>query len=54
MSLTVTPTWQQGVFFIRPEASFVKALDTAPNSAFGKNGTDTTQARAMIETGIIF
>ena len=54
MSLTVTPTWQQGIFFIRPEASFVKATDTASGSAFGKNGTDTTQARLLIETGILF
>jgi hypothetical protein len=53
-SLTVTPTWQQGVFFVRPEASFVKATDTTPGSAFGKNGNDTTQARLLIETGIIF
>ena len=53
-SLTVTPTWQQGIYFIRPELSYVKAMDTTSGSAFGKNGTDTSQARLLIETGILF
>ncbi len=53
-SFTVTPHWQQGIFFVRPEASFVKALNTTSGSAFGKNGTDNTQARLMLETGVLF
>jgi len=53
-SLTLTPTYQRGIYFIRPEASFVKATDTTSGSAFGKYGTATTQARLMIETGILF
>ena len=53
-SFTLTPTFQQGIFFVRPEASYVKATDTSPGSVFGRNGTQTSQARMLIETGIIF
>jgi hypothetical protein len=53
-SFTVTPTWQRGVFFIRPEASFVDAVDATAGSAFGYNGNDHMQARALIETGFLF
>ena len=53
-ALTLTPTWQQGIFFVRPETSFVKALDTTAGSAFGKGGNQTSQARAMLETGLLF
>jgi hypothetical protein len=51
-SLTVTPTWQQGVWFVRGEGSVVHAFDST--GAFGKNGTDKTQLRGIIETGIVF
>ena len=53
-SLTVTPTYQQGIFFARTEASYVKAEDTTAGSAFGPSGNDTAQARVMVETGILF
>ncbi|MDE3059758.1 MAG: outer membrane beta-barrel protein [Pseudomonadota bacterium] len=53
-AVTLTPTWQKGMFFARPEASFVKALATAPGAAFGRNGNETTQARLLFETGVIF
>jgi len=53
-SLTITPTFQQGIFFIRPETSYVKATDTTAGFAFGQKGDQTSQARMLIETGIIF
>jgi hypothetical protein len=51
-SLTVTPTYQWGVWFLRGEASVVRAFDSA--GAFGKDGTEKTQLRGIIETGIVF
>jgi len=53
-SLTITPTWQQGIFFIRPEASYVKATHTTAGAAFGTSGNETSEARLLIETGILF
>ncbi len=53
-SFTFTPTYQQGIFFVRADASIVKATDTTPGFAFGKTGTSQTQGRFVLETGIIF
>lgn len=53
-SLTATPTWQQGIFFIRGDASIVNASDITPGFAFGKSGNVHTQARFAIETGFVF
>jgi hypothetical protein len=54
MSFTVTPTWQNGVFFVRGEASVVEAFSTTAGFAFGKAGNTTTQVRGLIEGGIVF
>ena len=54
MSFTVTPTWQNGVFFVRGEASVVEAFSTTAGFAFGKAGNTTTQVRGLIEGGIFF
>jgi hypothetical protein len=54
MSFTMTPTWQNGVYFVRTEGSVVKAFSTTAGSAFGKAGNTTTQLRALIEGGIVF
>jgi hypothetical protein len=54
MSFTVTPTWQNGVYFLRADASVVKAFSTAAGAAFGKAGNTTTQARWVLEGGIVF
>jgi hypothetical protein len=51
-SLTVTPTWQNGVVFLRGEGSVVHAFDTP--GAFGRDGTAKTQVRWVVETGIVF
>jgi len=54
-SLTVTPTFQYKVFFVRAEASYVGAGHTTPfETSFGANGTKTDQVRALIETGVLF
>jgi hypothetical protein len=53
-SLTATPTWQLGKFFVRGEGSIVKAESIVPGSAFGKNGNATTQGRFLVEAGILF
>jgi hypothetical protein len=53
-SLTLTPSYQHGLYFVRGEASYVRAADTTAGQAFGPAGTNASQARAMVETGILF
>ena len=53
-SFTVTPTYQNGIFFARLEGSYVGVSDTAPGAAFGKTGNTKSQERLVIETGILF
>ena len=53
-SLTVTPTWQKGIFFVRGEASYVRAHDVVPGFGLGHDLDGRSQARALIETGILF
>jgi hypothetical protein len=54
LSFTLTPTWQQGIFFVRADASVVTAFSTTAGFAFGKTGNTTTQGRLVFETGIVF
>jgi hypothetical protein len=53
-SLTVTPTFQQGVYFVRGELAYTQVLDAALGSAFGSTGLDKSQIRGAIETGVLF
>ena len=53
-SLTVTPTYSQGIYFARTEVSYVKAADTSVGSAFGTDGDKDAQGRVLFETGILF
>ncbi|HKS88778.1 MAG TPA: outer membrane beta-barrel protein, partial [Stellaceae bacterium] len=55
MSLTLTPTFQNGIFFLRGEASLTQAYSVTAGSAllFG-NGSGRTQARFLVETGVVF
>ena len=53
-SLTFTPTYQEGIYFLREEVSFVQANSTTPGFAFGKSGGSRSQARVLLEAGIIF
>src|SRR6516225_6874292 len=53
-SITLTPTYQYKIFFARAEVSHVGANSTTPGLAFGRDGMNTTQARFLFETGILF
>ena len=53
-SVTLTPTYQYKILFTRAEFSFVEATATTPGLAFGPGGTNTTQARLLLEAGILF
>src|SRR5437879_4609147 len=53
-SFTLTPTWQLGVGFVRGEASIVKAFSSPLGFAFGRLGNTSTQARFLVEAGVVF
>lgn len=53
-SLTLTPTWQKGIYFIRGEASYTRLMDFTPGFGFGANLDKSSQARFAIETGVIY
>lgn len=53
-SLTLTPTIQRGPLFARLEGSYVRALNYANGSAFGTAGSAPSQARVMLEAGILY
>ena len=53
-SVTVTPTYQENIFFARLGLSYIAAESSTAGFVFGETGTNTSQTRAMIETGIIF
>jgi hypothetical protein len=53
-SVTLTPTFQKGGFFVRGDLSYVRAIDYAPGAEFGPTGMNRNQARAMGEIGFIF
>ncbi|WP_248919953.1 porin [Pseudomonas entomophila] len=53
-SLTATPSYRSGPFFARAELAYVKAESTAEGSAFGDNGNQRDQVRALVETGLMF
>lgn len=53
-SLTLTPTYQHGIFFARGEASIVEANNITVGLAFGQDGAKHFQGRLLIETGVLF
>jgi hypothetical protein len=53
-SFTVTPTLQHGGFFVRGDLSWVHASSITSGDAFGPNGSNQNQARAVAEIGFIF
>ena len=53
-SLTLTPTYQSGIFFGRIEGSYVQASSVTPGFGFGKSGNSKSQARFLVEAGVIF
>jgi hypothetical protein len=53
-SVTVTPTFQYGGFFVRGDISWVHAISATPGDTFGPLGMSNDQPRAMAEIGFIF
>ncbi len=53
-SITVTPTFQYGGFFLRGDLAWVHVGDITPGDAFGPTGVNKNQARAVAEIGFIF
>jgi hypothetical protein len=53
-SFTVTPTYQRGVFFARGEASWVGAGSAEASDVFGQSLDKTSQARLLLEAGVLF
>lgn len=53
-SITVTPTFQYGGFFFRGDLAWVHASNITPGYAFGPNGANADQPRAVAEIGFIF
>ncbi|GHE78528.1 hypothetical protein GCM10019059_41630 [Camelimonas fluminis] len=53
-SLTITPTYQHGVFFARAEASYTRIDGMEDGYGFGRNFDRRDQARGMIEAGVLF
>lgn len=52
--ITVTPTYQYKIFFVRPELSYISASDVTATDAFGSTGNKKDQFRALLETGFVF
>jgi len=53
-SVTVTPTFQRGVFFARGELSYVGVSSGTPGLMFGTLGDKDNQFRGLLEAGIVF
>jgi len=53
-SVTVTPTFQYGGFYVRGDVSWVHAINPVPGSTFGALGMNNEQPRGAIEIGFIF
>jgi hypothetical protein len=53
-SFTFTPTYQYSYFFARGEFSWVKANSVVSGLGLGSSGTNTSQTRVLVETGILF
>jgi hypothetical protein len=53
-SLTLTPTFQYKVWFIRGEVSYTKIESGTVGFMFGKHGDKDDQTRAMLEAGVLF
>lgn len=53
-SLTFTPTYQKGIFFVRGEGAHVGASDVTPGFGFGKSLTRKSQNRLVAEAGVLF
>jgi hypothetical protein len=53
-SVTLTPTFQYGGFFFRGDLAWVHAGNITPGDAFGPNGVNKNEPRAVAEIGFVF
>jgi Putative beta-barrel porin-2, OmpL-like. bbp2 len=53
-SVTVTPTFQYGGFFVRGDISWTHGGSFTKGYMFGSNGNDNDQVRALAEMGFVF
>jgi hypothetical protein len=53
-SVTVTPTFQYGGFFVRGDFSWVHAINATPGDTFGPLGANNDQPRGVVEIGFLF
>ena len=53
-SVTVTPTFQYGGFFVRGDFSWVHAINPTPGDTFGLLGVNNDQPRGVVEIGFLF
>jgi hypothetical protein len=53
-SVTVTPTFQYGGFFVRGDVSWTHAGNYTPGDVFGSTGANNNQPRAVAEIGFLF
>jgi len=53
-SLTITPTYQNGIFFARADAAYVDIGSATPGTAFGPSFDKTAQVRFLLEAGVLF
>lgn len=53
-SVTLTPTYQKGIFFVRGELSYVGVTSGTPGLMFSTSGLTNNQTRAVAEAGVMF
>ena len=53
-SITLTPTFQYGGFFVRGDLAWVHASNYTPGFVFGREGMNNNQPRAVAEIGFMF
>ena len=53
-SLTATPTYMLGRYYVRAEGSWVHASDITAGDGFGAGGNKTNQWRGLLEGGVLF
>jgi hypothetical protein len=54
VSITVTPTYQKGIFYARVEGSYTSIGSGSPGFELGQFGLNSDQFRAMLEAGLMF
>lgn len=53
-SLTLTPTYQHGIFFARAELAYVHVTNSTVGFAFGQDLSKKSQTRGTLEAGFLF